>query len=130
MELDYKHLNLKYINMYEREFNNDIWNRAGYIPSSWFDWHKTTGLIGCDTHAQMEDLDKHIELAGVAKKDCQVTYDNEYIVIEATDYQENKINQKIYVGNLDTNTLNAELKNGILSLTGKLKDSKVNVKIS
>lgn len=76
------------------------------------------------------DVDKYIELPGVDKKNCQVSFENESISIEAKDTQRDRDrNIEFYVGDIDVSTLNAELKDGLLHLTAKQKDQRKKIDI-
>ena len=75
------------------------------------------------------DLDLKMELAGVSKANCQVEYEDGYITITATNHEDKKIEERVYVGKQDPSTLKADLKDGLLHLTGKVKTEKVNIQV-
>lgn len=85
--------------------------------------------IGIDPY-KVEDLDKYIELPGVDKKNCQVSFEDENIFIEAKDIQRDRErNMSFYVGNIDVSTLNAKLKDGLLHLTAKQKYNRKQIEL-
>ena len=79
---------------------------------------------------QPQDLDKYVELPGVSEKMCQVSYNDGYMEITATASNKKDFDTKIYVGSLDTSTIKAELKDGLLHLTGKVKDKTKHIKLT
>jgi HSP20 family molecular chaperone IbpA len=84
---------------------------------------------GADPY-KTQDLDRYIELPGVDKKNCQVSFEDEYIIIEAKDIQRDKERKfNLYVGDIDVSTLNAELKDGLLHLTAKQKNNKKQIEL-
>ena len=102
----------------------DIYGRA-IVPTSYFN----TMSEYLAQNDKQEELDKHIDLPGVSKELCQVSFDDGYISIVATSPTQ-EYDTKFYVGKIDPSTLKAELKDGQLHLTGKLKDKKKHIKVT
>ena len=99
------------------------------FPKDNHNMYDDSNIIKYQRHNDNKYIYIYCELPGFSKNECKLNYDNNRLYIKATHDNKNEHNMgpikqkslqnEIYVGEIDKNSIDAELKDGILKIVLK-----------